>query len=163
MKTFSEEQKFDQTWLKILLLVILVFSLTPLVLFINLEDTQENTEIFWTLVLTNIIFLCLFIFLVRILKLKTRIDHNGIHYAFYPMRKTLKTISWRDIKSCEVITYSPIGDYGGWGYRLSFRKGRALNINGNKGIKIELHNNKQLLIGTQKPDAAKDAIVYYKK
>lgn len=160
---FTEEQKFDQTWLKVLLLVIFIITLIPLLLFINQEDTKANNEVFWALVITNVVFVCLFIFLIAFLKLKTRIDSEGIHYAFYPFRKTLKTIPWREIASCEVITYSPIGDYGGWGYRISFRKGRALNVKGNKGIKIELQNNKKLLIGTQKPKAAQETITYYKK
>ncbi|MBA3985881.1 MAG: hypothetical protein H0X63_04750 [Flavobacteriales bacterium] len=163
MNIFTEEQKFNQIWLKILLVFILVFTCIPLIIFINLEDAETNKEVFWILVFTNVLFVCLFLFLVAVLKLQTRIDNHGIHYGFYPIRKTLKTIPWREIKTSEVVTYSPLGDYGGWGYRISFRKGRALNVKGNKGIKIELQNNKKLLIGTQKPEAAKDAIIYYKK
>ncbi len=161
MKVFTEEQKFDQTWLKILLVVILIITLLPLIFYINVEDTETNTEVFWILVITNVVFLCLFIFLAGILKLKTRIDNFGIHYAFYPIRKTLKTIPWREIKSCEVVTYSPIGDYGGWGYRISLRKGRALNVKGNKGIKIELKSGKKILLGTQKMEEATHAIKQY--
>ncbi len=163
MKTFYEEQQFNQPWLKILFFFILVVSLIPLIIFMNQEDFYTNSEEFWLLFLTNTLLVFLFLFLIRVLKLKIKIDTHGIHYAFYPFRNSLKTITWREIKSCQVVSYSPIGDYGGWGYRISLKKGRALNVKGNKGIKIELLTGKKLLLGTQKPLEAKEAIANFKK
>lgn len=52
---------------------------------------------------------------------------------------------------------------GGWGYRINFRQGRALNVKGNKGIKIELLSGKKLLLGTQNPIEAQEAIANFKK
>ncbi|PKP26221.1 MAG: hypothetical protein CVU03_04180 [Bacteroidetes bacterium HGW-Bacteroidetes-2] len=163
MKTFYEEQQFNQSWLKVLFIFILVVSLIPLIIFMNQENFDTNSEELWLLFITNTLLVFLFLFLIWVLKLKIKIDTHGIHYAFSPFRNSLKTITWREIKSCEVVSYSPIGDYGGWGYRISFRQGRALNVKGNKGIKIELLSGKKLLLGTQKPIEAQEAIAYFKK
>ena len=51
----------------------------------------------------------------------------------------------------EIITYSPIRDYGGWGVRLSLN-GKAFNVRGDKGLKLYFDYRKPLLIGTQKPE-----------
>jgi len=58
-----------------------------------------------------------------------------------------------------VRKYSPIGEYGGWGYRVAGkRSGVAYNISGNMGIQIELKNGKKILLGTRKPEEAKEAL-----
>lgn len=50
-------------------------------------------------------------------------------------------------------------DYGGWGFRFGlFGKGRALNVSGNKGIQLVLTDGTRLLIGTNKPDEARQAL-----
>ncbi|NQX76517.1 MAG: hypothetical protein HRT75_02160 [Gilvibacter sp.] len=73
--------------------------------------------------------------------------------------------SWDEIESLYVREYSPIGEYGGWGYRLSFSKstGRAYNVSGNLGIQIELKNGKRVLVGTRKKEEAEAVINYYTK
>ena len=56
------------------------------------------------------------------------------------------------MSKCYVREYSPIAEYGGWGLRGGFfGKGSALNVSGNKGLQLELKNNKKILIGTNKP------------
>ena len=63
---------------------------------------------------------------------------------------------------CHAITYNPIMDFGGWGYRVSWKgKGTALNVKGNKGIELILKNGKKITIGTQKPEEAMHAINSY--
>ena len=49
----------------------------------------------------------------------------------------------------EVRRYSPILEYGGWGYRPG-RKKLALNVSGNQGLEIKFRNGRKLMIGTQK-------------
>lgn len=96
------------------------------------------------------------------IQLKTRIDEKGIHVTFFPFIWKRKTFTWEDIYSAKAIKYSPLGDYGGWGYRISFKgKGRAYNIHGNKGINIVLKDGKIRLIGTQKMDEANSCIAQY--
>ena len=48
-------------------------------------------------------------------------------------------------------------DYGGWGIRRG-RRGWAYNVSGNRGVLLQLENEKTLLIGSQRPDELAAAI-----
>jgi hypothetical protein len=61
------------------------------------------------------------------------------------------------VKSHEVITYSPLRDYGGWGIRYG-SKGKAYNVSGNRGVRLELSNGKRLLFGSQRPEELSEAV-----
>lgn len=160
MDTFSESQKFNQPWLIGLLILVILASAVPA--YIAYEDFKNEWKLQLSLAFAIVLPLFLSVLFLFFLKLKTKIDLGGIHYGFYPFRRNLKTIPWREIKSCEVIQYSPLMDYGGWGYRFG-RKGKALNVRGNKGIFIVFKNDKKLLIGTQKETEAKRIIKLYFK
>ena len=101
------------------------------------------------------------------LRLYTRVDHEGIHYRFFPIHLQWKKISWYDLRNWEVREYKPLQDYGGWGIRFSFSSAasahRAYTVRGNKGLFLELRSGKPLLIGTQKADEMKSAIAFFTK
>lgn len=100
-----------------------------------------------TSLVTLLLGLILTLFLT--MKLETRIDREGIAYRFYPFIQKWERIDWEKIAHCEVITYNPIKDYGGWGIRYGHR-GKAYNVRGNKGLLISFQSGKKLLIGTGK-------------
>ena len=54
-------------------------------------------------------------------------------------------------------------EYGGWGYRISPRNGKAFNIKGSWGLQLVLSNGDKLLLGTQKPEELKKAIEQLKE
>ena len=55
------------------------------------------------------------------------------------------------IAKAYVRTYSPLGEYGGWGLRYSLSgNGMAYNVSGNKGLQLELSNGKKVLFSTNK-------------
>jgi hypothetical protein len=51
----------------------------------------------------------------------------------------------------EVVSYSPLGDYGGWGIR-GVKNHRCYNISGKQGLKATFQDGKSVLIGTQQAD-----------
>ncbi len=53
--------------------------------------------------------------------------------------------------------YRPILEYGGWGIRYGLR-GRAYNVSGNRGLRVELTNGKHILFGSAKPEELKLAL-----
>ncbi|RCW91596.1 hypothetical protein [Winogradskyella arenosi] len=162
MRIFKEEQRFNQTWLIVLMLIS---SLVPLALFIN--DYLKNPETYSVtellLLLSILIFVGCFIFFI---KLSTKIDQHGIHYKFFPIHRSFKIIPWTAIERIHVKTYDPISDYGGWGFKggalWNRSKGQSITVSGDIGIQIILKNGKKLLIGTQQPQAAERSIAYYK-
>ena len=155
---FEEEQKFRQWWLW---LILLCSGVVPFFGFLNqillnkefANNTMTNTQILIYLGISSF-FLIFFWFL----KLKTKIDQNGIRFYFAPFIK--KTIKWHEIKSAKVINY---GFVGGWGIRLWTKYGTVYNVKGNKGIAIELINGKKLLIGTQKESEIKNILNKFQK
>ncbi len=154
MKVFIENQRFNQWWLYLLLAIPLLSLLIPFVLDLNKID-----PLLMLLPLLFLVFVYLFIFSIQ---LKTRIDENGVYYQFFPINWKLKLISWDEIENCYYRKYKPIKEYGGWGYRMKFRRGKAINIRGNCGIQLVLKDGKNLLLGTQKPNEVKKVIETYK-
>ena len=162
MKIFKEEQRFNQLWLIILMLVSTIVPIS-----IYVKEYTENPENFSSLELIGVIFLILlasgFIFFF---KLTTRIDETGIHYKFFPFHWNLKNIKWNEINKAYVRTYDPLGEYGGWGLKggtlWNKAKGSAINVSGDIGIQLVLKSGKKLLIGTQKENEAKSVLATYK-
>ncbi len=162
MKIFKEEQRFNQLWLIILMLVS---TIVPIGIYV--KEYTENPKNFSSLELIGVIFLILlasgFIFFF---KLTTRIDETGIHYKFFPFHWNLKNIKWNEIDKAYVRTYDPLDEYGGWGLKGGIlwnkAKGRAINVSGDIGIQLVLKSGKKLLIGTQKENEAKSVLATYK-
>ena len=50
------------------------------------------------------------------------------------------------------------GFVGGWGIRLFTKYGTIYNTSGNKGLALELHDGKKLVIGTDKEEELKNFI-----
>jgi hypothetical protein len=67
-------------------------------------------------------------------------------------------MKWNEVQQCYIREYSPIFEYGGWGWRYSFSNGRAYNVSGKIGLQIVLKNGKRILIGTQKANKLKEYI-----
>ncbi|MFH6604841.1 hypothetical protein ACEZ3G_15250 [Maribacter algicola] len=165
MRIFSETQRFDQWWIKLIYVAMIGFLLFCAYNWyiankptgnVSAHDTTAQIAIFLSIIPV--------LFLMYSFNLKTRIDDIGIHYRFFPFQLNDKTVRWEELQNCYVRKYSPIKEFGGWGYRGSFgKKRKALNVKGNKGIQLEFASGKRLLIGTQKEAEAKQVIQRYFK
>ncbi len=150
---FEEKQRFGQWWVWAILLAVLGLSVNGIW---NKENIQTSD------VVVPAVAFGLVAFLLLGSTLKTRIDEKGVHVKFFPFILKTHSYSWEDLYSVEIATYSPLADFGGWGYRISFKgKGRAYNVKGNKGIQLITSDGKKRLIGTQKPEEAKQIINTY--
>lgn len=163
MRVFNEIQKFNQGWLRVVLISVAGLTTLPIFFLVDWQGIGQTELIIvgGAMALT----LGLLFFIMFIFRLETRIDEKGIHYGFHPIPGKNNLQSWDAITKAYVRNYSAIGEYGGWGYRVSFSKskGKAYNVSGNVGIQLELKNGKKVLIGTQQKDAATSAINYYLK
>ena len=167
MKIFKEEQRFNQWWL--ILLFVLVYAVIAYDVFLVFMDkTRANTDSLTAMVFAGaiLIFVTILIFSVT---LETRIDEMGITYKFSPFHSKARNIPWDGLEACSIRKYSPILEYGGWGYRgvlksqlFGFGKnGRAYNVRGNIGIQMILKDGSKILLGTQKMQQAKDVVRNY--
>lgn len=153
---FRETQRFNQPWLWILLAL-------PLVAAIAIPMATEGSlrlDDFIGVGLTAAVIL-----LLRLMKLETRLDSTGITVRFFPFHLKPRFFSLDNIASMEVTTYKPLQDYGGWGLRVG-SKGAAFNTSGKNGMLVGFHEaqwlvlgkQKNLMIGTQQPEALSKAL-----
>ena len=149
---FAEVQKFHLFWF-LLLLFGLGVAIAVAVYSGDLSITTGSSAIAPVAVLVLVIVPLLLLFLN--LKLKTRIYADSIELHYSPVKR--KYFLRSEIVRTEVVSYQPIAEYGGWGFRYG-RGGKAWNVSGNKGIKLHLKNGKHFLIGTNRPEEAAKAI-----
>ena len=163
MVTFREVQKFRQLWLRMILMsvalgLIVVFGygmITQLVLghtWGNRPLSDTALSIVGPLMILMGIGL---VWLLYAIRLQTEVREDGVYIHFYPLAR--QTIPFGEIAGCEVRTYRPIREYGGWGVRYG-RSGKVYNIEGNRGVQLKLSNGKGLLIGSQHPEELARAI-----
>ncbi len=164
---FYEKQTFSWIWpllipMHVILLFILVYGTYKQFYlgepFGNTPMSNKELIVFNTCI---ILFIALFdYFLLHSMYLEIKIDSSGIHYRYPPMINKWKTLQKEEIEYWEVGKYYPLRDYGGWGYRISFRrkKGKALNVYGNKGLTLQLKNGKTLVLGTRQQEKLKAAM-----
>lgn len=153
---FLEKQRFTQWWIWLIIIsinLLLVFMIVNVISdaskkSFELADAIGLGVIFFSLVLVN--------YLLTGTSLKTEINNEEIKIKFLPFIIKDKIIKWEDLSLCYVRQYSPIGEYGGWGYRFGIMgKGKAFNIKGNMGLQLQFNDGKNLLIGTQKAEELK--------
>jgi hypothetical protein len=139
--SFIESQKVKQAWIIVLMITVTIFSIIN---YVQMPASFSSIAPLVIIFVANLILIAL--------KLNTKINKQGIYFQLFPFQFKYNEISWNDVLTIEVRKYKPIREYGGWGYRFSFKNGKAYNISGNMGLQIVLKNGDKILIGTQKPD-----------
>ena len=153
---FTENQRFSQKWLWAILI-----SVSFVIVFIFYMQIYKGNPVGTNpmpdggVIVSSIIFFAIIGFF-RLIRLTTEINHTKIQMRFFPFVK--KTVMWSEIKTAKVLNY---GFIGGWGIRATKEYGTVYNIRGNKGLAIELHNGKKLLIGTQKESELENIVNKY--
>jgi len=162
---FEEEQKFDQWWLKLIIIVSTGVALGPFYYGSIMQfgvgipwgdKPMTNTgliimDIVITLVMTGVVWL---VFSARLI---TNIKKDGIHIKYKPIHIKERIIKRETIERFKVRKYNPVLEYGGWGIKQG-SKGKAFNTSGKIGLQLWLKNEKKLLIGTKRPEAIKRAM-----
>ena len=132
-KSFIEIQKIRQIWAIILMLLV-------------------NALAIYYFAFESILIVVFVDLLLVFFQLKTKINEKGISYQLFPFHLKEKIFTWDEIAEANIRKYSPIWEYGGWGYRYSFKNGKAFNISGNIGLQIILKNGDKILLGTNKTE-----------
>lgn len=88
--------------------------------------------------------------------LHVRVADGSLEYKFTPFT-SLTTIPLSKIESAEVIEFSPMKDFGGWGVRVG-KLGRALIISGNRGVKVSIDGGEVIILGSKTPEELATAI-----
>ena len=140
MLVYEEKQKFNAFWMSVLNGFIILATLYTIY-------QLWGQEVDWIHFLAPFVAI-LSVIMISSVTLVTKIDRESLSVGFHPFGK--RTIQRRDIAKAYVRQYSPLGEYGGWGYR-SGPNGKAYNTMGDQGLQLELTDGSRLLIGTQRP------------
>lgn len=90
-------------------------------------------------------------------RMSTEIDRAGItvRLGFIPIIR--KRIDFQRIAEMKADRYDALREYGGWGYKVS-RKGKAMMLAGDLGVRIVTENGERWLIGSNNPDGLLEAV-----
>ena len=149
---FKEKQKFTQWWIWLILIglgAIAVYGFIQQIVF-GVEFGNKPMSNVGIIIFTLFVFG--FIYFNWYMTLITEITNGGIKMRFVPFMK--KEIQWSELKSAKIVDYGFVG----YGIRLGSKYGTVYNMNGNKGLAIELNNGKKFVIGTQKEMELKNVV-----
>ncbi|PZX51817.1 hypothetical protein LV84_03575 [Algoriphagus ratkowskyi] len=145
-RIFKESQSYVGTWVMYLIILIELPTLILLaILYATSEDKQEMIIAMAVVIGT----MGLLILLILSLRLETRIDRQNISFRYKPIIRNWRNYSRAEILSAEVIEYSPLTDYGGWGLKGN-KTTKAYSVLGDEGLLLDVGEKKKIMIGTMK-------------
>lgn len=151
---FSERQYIRETAVKALLgismgMMILIISALMYKEYSEGRDIREmQMALAFIVVIETLVF-----FLIFRMPLDTTANSEGIQVRYWPYVRKTRQISWLDIVSWKMRKINALGDFGGWGYRRSFKGKKTGYIMGSaKGLEMQLHNGEILVISTENPE-----------
>ncbi len=156
---FAETQRFTQWWLWAIMTIFGAGQLIAILRLVMSGQDKSQGHSDWQGMLFGLIVTFLLILFFLVIRLVTKVTDEGIFVRFLPFHLKTRFYPWADISKCYVREYKAISEYGGWGIRGSILgKGRALTVNGNRGLQLEFTSGKKLLIGTQQADVLTTAL-----
>jgi hypothetical protein len=165
---FEEVQRLrDNRWIYALVMVIALGAFLPLAnglyqqLMLNEswgnQPMSDEGLILLTVFVTVSCFTAAFCMLS--IKLETRIDEQGIHYKFFPIKRGWRRIIPEEIASYTIEKKFQLFDGVRVGYRKNaFKKMQSFKVSGNKHLSLKLKNGTRLLLGTQSPEGIEWAL-----
>jgi len=162
---FREVQRFRQAWVWALLISIATIELATfgygiiqqIILGKPFGNNPTSDAVLIIIAIPAILIGVGLLLLFGIIKLETDVRQDGLYVRFFPLHLSYKRIPLEDVERMEACTYRPILEYGGWGIRFR-RGGKAYNISGNRGVRLDFSNGRRLLIGSQKSEELAAAI-----
>jgi len=149
---FREVQYFRQPWLWFIVLGISSIAIYSVVEQLILGRPFGDSPASDSLVLAvGIIFGVALPVLFYGMNLTTEVREDGLSYRLFPFHRSFQRIGSSDIRHGQSVSYRPLRDYGGWGIRYG-ADGKAYNVSGNRGVRLELRDGRRILIGSQRPE-----------
>lgn len=156
-EVFREQQHMRQWWLWVILLLITglswYFFIGQILLDRPVGDRPAPDWAVWLIFLLFGIVMPLFFLATRLVTVVTQ-ELLDVHFRFLSRRR----IPLSSIASASAVRYRPLLEYGGWGIRWSPGRGWAYNAHGDRGVRLKFRDGKQLLVGSQDPDALAAAL-----
>lgn len=151
---YKEVQKFAQLWilLPISISAIIVLSIfgygvyRQIIMKIPFGSNPMPDEV---LLIVSISILLIFTSLITLFYftgLELTINRYGIQFRFFPFHLKERFIGWDSVDQCEIISYKPIKEFGGWGIKFSGSK-ILYSVSGSMGLYIKKKEGKSIILG----------------
>jgi hypothetical protein len=154
---FREVQRFRQPWLRAALILpglpMLYGAYRQFILGRPWGSRPSPDALLAILIAGYVLFVTWFLSL----KLVTEVRDRELYVKFVRLFGSEERILWAQIRRVAAVTCRPARDYGGWGVRMG-QKGMAYNVSGNRGVELELMDDRRLLIGSQRAEELAQAI-----
>ncbi len=155
---YREIQHFRQAWVWLLVLGVAGIAIYAVVQQLILGSPfGSNPASDTVLIIIVVIFGFGFPICFYLMNLTTEVRGDGLYYRFFPFHCSFQKIPLEDLRDYEARTYSPLKEYGGWGIRWG-ASGKAYNVGGNRGVRLELSNGERILIGSRRPEELAEAL-----
>lgn len=155
---YREAQRFRQLWLWVIVLAISLLAVYGFIKQVIMGEPFGNNPAPDAIIIVILVIFGLGLpILFYVMNLTTEVRKDGLYIRFFPVHLSFRRIAPGNLVKYEVLTYSPIREYGGWGIRYG-SKGKAYNVSGNRGVQLQLSDGNRLLIGSQKPEQLVEAL-----
>ncbi|HPF51039.1 MAG TPA: hypothetical protein PK335_05665 [Draconibacterium sp.] len=163
---FSEEQRFNQWWFKLLMVATLLSVLVPFSIGIYSQvvlnkpfgDHPMSTPGLSVTGIASVVMVGFIFLKIFTSSLKTKITEEALFVAYPPFIRKWKKISREEIERYEIRTFRARREYGGHGLKRRRKYGTSYTVSGDTGLQLYFKNGKKLLIGTQKKQALEYAM-----
>lgn len=95
-------------------------------------------------------------FLILTMSLAIEVRDDGLYYRLTPVEWTFRRIVFADIEKVELVEYSALRDFGGWGKRYGLwgrLKGTCYTLGGDKALAVTpIGSDRRLFLGTHRPE-----------
>lgn len=149
---YFERQQFTQWWLWLILAGVNLSFWNGCYVQLIKGTPWGNNPMSNTALIIVALLLVLLSALFIFFRLDTLINKQGIYVRLFPFQIKYKFFDWKNVSEAYIRQYSPLKEYGGWGYRETFNNSTAYNVSGKVGLQLVLKNNKKVLIGTRQPE-----------
>ena len=111
---------------------------------------KQTPPLLFTLICAFVVALLVAILFSR---MELSFDEKGLHYQLFPFHQKPRLLAWQAIEEISLSTYSPLGDFGGWGIRRNGRK-RLYAIMGSDCVLVKTKDGLSYYFGIDLPDEA---------
>jgi len=150
---FNETQTFARNRFVLAIILCESMILTAILGAFALKSTGSHQQ---QLVLVWVFCVLVMPAIILNIRQRTQIIGHTLRVWFPPFPKW--KIDLTTIQHAEHRKLSPIGDLGGWGYKITKKYGQVMNTHGDHFIVVTLANGKKRTIGTQRPEELLTAI-----
>lgn len=162
---FEENQRLTMWWVWALITPIAIFAFgvagwvgwMQFVAHRNWDDTPSSDAEAIVFIVVMVLSGLLPLALIALVRLRVRVDVDTLTMSYRPLYR--KRVGVGEIARAEARQFKPIGEYWGWGIRLSWQgRGWCYTVEGDRGVQITLTSGKTFLIGSRRADEFAEAI-----